>query len=298
MSILVTGASGLLGRAVYKTLSRHNLDVIGIAKTRVKGDLKQLDLTDTSAVESFIKETNPKVIVHCAAERRPDVAEKRKDETLKLNVQVPEYLATISEKLNILLIYISTDYVFDGKTPPYDVDAEANPLNFYGNSKYQGEIAIRNSNSKAVILRVPVLYGDVEDPAESAVNILLYVVKDRNKKVSMDNYAIRYPSNVDDVARVIKDISVRHLQENFSVSGTYHFSAQEPFTKYKMCSVLADILGIPFDHITPEVKKPVDTDATRPYDCHLSNKSLEAIGIITNYVPFRSWWERKLIRKK
>ena len=76
-----------------------------------------------------------------------------------------------------MLIYISTDYVFDGENPPYNVNDKPNPLNFYGKSKLGGEEAVRQADPQAVVLRVPVLYGETEYNAESAINILLDAVK-------------------------------------------------------------------------------------------------------------------------
>ncbi|CAG8455319.1 13895_t:CDS:10 [Ambispora leptoticha] len=298
MRVLVTGASGLLGRAVYKTFLEDMNDVIGLAKTRAKGDLRQLDLTDTETAEIFINEIKPNVIVHCAAERRPDVAEKNRDATLHLNVEVSGQLATIAAKSNSLFIYLSTDYVFDGTNPPYGVDATPNPLNFYGETKYKGEVAVLNANPNAVILRVTVLYGDVEYPGESAVNILLETVKNTQKTVEMDHYARRYPTCVEDIARVIKDLAKKQVEENIPIKGIFHFSAQEAYTKYQMCVVFAEILHLPIDHITPNDKEPASTEVKRPYDCRLSNDRLNELGIDTNYMDFNSWWTRKLIRRK
>ncbi|CAG8769145.1 4470_t:CDS:2, partial [Acaulospora morrowiae] len=166
-------------------------------------------------------------IVHTAAERRPDVVEKNREVAFELNVNVPEHLATLSKIHNFSLIYISTDYVFDGKNPPYGVDDKPNPLNSYGETKYRGELAVQNVSPKAIILRVPILYGEVEYPDESAVNVLVESVKNSSKTIEMDHYAIRYPTNVQDVARVIRDILEK---PNFPNSGVFHFSANENLT--------------------------------------------------------------------
>lgn len=134
-------------------------------------------------------------MVHCAAERRPDVAERDRDAVLRvstvvhdlkttcvitillqLNVETPRNLGSICKDNGIMLIYISTDYVFDGTTPPYEVEDKPNPLNFYGQTKLDGEEAIKSVYPEAVILRVPILYGSTEYNAESAINVLIDVV--------------------------------------------------------------------------------------------------------------------------
>lgn len=95
----------------------------------------------------------------------------------QLNVETPRNLGKICKDNGIMLIYISTDYVFDGTAPPYEVGDKPNPLNFYGQTKLDGEEAIKGVYPEAVILRVPILYGSTEYNAESAINVLIDVVQ-------------------------------------------------------------------------------------------------------------------------
>ncbi|GBC07082.1 hypothetical protein RclHR1_07230009 [Rhizophagus clarus] len=297
MKVIVTGASGLLGRAVYKTIkeTNSNYEVIGLAKSRVKNDLKQLDLTDKSAVESLIEEIKPDVLIHCAAERRPEVVEKNQEVAFELNVNTTENLAKLSLKYKFLLIYISTDYVFDGKNPPYEVDDTPNPINLYGNTKYQGELAIQKINpDTSIILRVPILYGEAESPAESSVNILVDSVKDSSKKADINNISKRYPTNVEDVARVIKDLAVKRIEQNNPIKGISHFSANEMFTKYEICKTFAKILNCSIDHLNPADSQPPSAAAKQPLNSHLSNKRLEELDIDTKCVGFEEWWTKYL----
>ncbi|CAG8459664.1 11741_t:CDS:10 [Diversispora eburnea] len=249
MRILITGASGLLGRAVYKYFNDSGHQVLGLAKSRLKN-----------------------------AERRPDVAEKNRDATLELNVNVPANIATFSKTYNFLLIHISTDYVFDGKNPPYNVDDKPNPLNFYGETKYQSEIAVQKANSQAIILRVPILYGEVEYPDESAVNILLESVK----------------LSFQDVAKVIKEISEKVIEQKVQISGILHYSGNESFTKYQICEVFSKLLNIPIDHLKPVDSIPTSVAVNRPYDCHLSTEKLLNSGIDVSCIKFNDWWKNYL----
>ncbi|KAF9407519.1 hypothetical protein BGZ94_002665 [Podila epigama] len=281
MRVVVTGASGLLGRAVVKEFKDAGHEVVGVAFSRAKGDLKKLDLEDSTAVQEFVDREQPDVIVHCAAERRPDVVEKNPNGAKNLNVQVPGLLADLTNDRGILLIYISTDYVFDGTKPPYDVRDKANPLNLYGQTKYDGELEIKKFNPAAIILRVPILYGATEYNGESAVNALIDSVKDILVLSSLV---------VTDVARVIKDLSVKVRHEKVFISGILHFSNEEKFTKYEICEVIAKILGTSQDHLQPNASAPAPgTGTTRPYDCHLSNRCLSGIGINTANVKFEDW---------
>ncbi|ORX93607.1 NAD(P)-binding protein [Basidiobolus meristosporus CBS 931.73] len=294
MKVLVTGASGLLGRAVVQNLKNSGHEVIGTGRSRVGNGLVKLDLLDTVETVRFLEELKPQAVIHCAAERRPDVAEKNREDTVKLNQQIPALLGEVCSKLGAFLIYISTDYVFDGSNPPYDVNDTPNPLQFYGQSKYEGELAIQRTNPHAAILRVPILYGNTEFNGESAVNILLDAVLNTEKKTNMDHFSIRYPTNVEDIARVLKDLCEKRVIQNEPIQGIYHFSATQKLTKYDMCVIMAKALGQSYDHLTPQESAPVAAIADRPVDSHLSNKRLESIGVDTSSVDFAQWWEERL----
>lgn len=162
MKIVVTGASGLLGRAVVAQLKQDGHEVIGTGLTRATSDILKLDLTDAEAVDQFLARTQPQVIVHSAAERRPDVVEASPEASRQLNVEVPSRIAqwcTTQGQACPLLINISTDYVFDGVKPPYRVEDSPNPLNAYGMSKWEGEKGVRQHGreGRATSVRVPVL---------------------------------------------------------------------------------------------------------------------------------------------
>ncbi|KAJ2355684.1 hypothetical protein IWW50_003157, partial [Coemansia erecta] len=233
IKVVVTGASGLLGRAVVKEAEKRNLEVIGTAFSRATDKLEKLDLSDQAAVSAFLSKHQPQAVIHCAAEKRPDVAESNQPAVEQLNAQVPGYLARLAKQINAFFVYISTDYVFDGTKPPYQVDDQPNPLNFYGRTKLAGEKAVLAANEQAVILRVPVLYGEAESASESAINVLVDLVRgSANAKV--DALQARFPTCTDDVARVLLDmaeVSVGAAGE--AISGIFHFSAKEELTKYQ-----------------------------------------------------------------
>lgn len=155
----MTGASGLLGRAVYAHFITQPHEVLGLANSRADAPLVKQDLLDDEALRERIRQFSPDMIVHAAAERRPDVVEKEPLRSQELNVDVPGRLAELCKELNARLIYISTDYVFDGSKPPYSVDSEPNPLNAYGASKLLGERVVREKGQEGMVtsLRVPVL---------------------------------------------------------------------------------------------------------------------------------------------
>ncbi|KAJ2811935.1 hypothetical protein H4S07_001741 [Coemansia furcata] len=295
MKVVITGASGLLGRQVVLEAERRGHTVVGTALSRAQAaTIVKLDLTDTSAVEEFFTKEKPQAIIHCAAEKRPDVAEKNQLATEQLNAVVPGLLAKIAQNLGAFFVYVSTDYVFDGTAPPYEVGDTPNPLNFYGRTKLAGEQAVQMANPEAAILRVPVLYGPAEYAAESAVNVLVDVVKS-GSGTQMDAWQARFPTCTEDVARVLVDlseISVGAVGEG--VAGIFHFSAAEKMTKYDMCRVFARILGLEdhLQHLVPVTEKPAaeQVTASRPDNTQLSTEALEEIGVNVTCVPFEQWW--------
>ncbi|KXN92146.1 Methionine adenosyltransferase 2 subunit beta [Leucoagaricus sp. SymC.cos] len=298
------GASGVLGSAIYRAFGKTNHSVTGLAHTRTQGRLKQLDLTDQVTVQQFLRELKPDWVIHCAAERRPDVAEKvflfvttppKPANYSQLNAEVPGYLASLAADLGFTLIYISTDYVFDGISPPYGLESPPNPLQLYGRTKRDGETAVSSvAGAKVVILRVPVLYGPAPQNSDSAVNILLDIVQDQSgKQYQMDHYATRYPTNVEDIAGFL----VRAIAQDKPLPKIVHYSGDEPFTKYEMCLIFAKILRISHSHIIPDSNPTTGAGATtRPRDCHLSTKETEDLGIEggLGLSLFEEWWSKYL----
>lgn len=304
MKVLITGASGLLGRAVHQLCTEKSYDTKALAFTRSdpsKG-LVKLDLTDPAAVESCLKDFQPDVVVHTAAERRPDVVENDPAASHAINVEAPASIATLASQLDKppILINISTDYVFDGSKPPYSVDDAPNPLNAYGVSKLQGERAVAEHAKPGHFtnLRVPVLYGRTITNDESAVNVLLNAIQPSAGSTSpkkCDAYAVRYPTNVADVAAAILKLAEVHAESAKELPPITHFSAKEAMTKYDMCMVLSRIANsVGFetrtDLLDPEYEVDPMAATARPRHCKLDTSVLEEYGVPVTYTSFEDWW--------
>lgn len=273
--IMVTGATGLLGRAVVKQLELTGHEVIATGFSRASERVHKLDLTAPLDVEAFIAREQPQVIVHCAAERRPDVSEQNPQAALALNLTASQALAMAAKANNAWLIYISTDYVFDGTQPKYAEDAATHPVNFYGESKLKGEEIVLDTSADFAVLRLPILYGQVEKLSESAVLVLVNQLIERRAQ-GVDHWAIRSPTSTADIAQAIDKMIAQHI-EHSTVQGIYHFSAIETMTKYQMLLTLGEMLQLSTTHLTPE-STPTD-NAKRPRDCTLSCTRLAALGI-------------------
>ncbi|KAK6498752.1 hypothetical protein TWF481_011326 [Arthrobotrys musiformis] len=297
--VLVTGATGLLGRQVVRAFDEAGWEVIGTGFSRADPPrILKVDITKLEDVEEVLDDVKPAIVIHCAAEKSPDRCASDPLGTKTLNIAASQILAEQTAARGIVLVYISTDYVFDG-TPgqaPYEADAETCPPNFYGETKRDGEIAVIGASDRTVVLRVPLLFGS-GDNSESAVNILIDTIwnKSGKEKVDMDHWAIRYPTNTEDVARVLKDIAEKYTSEDpNTLPKILQFSSEDKCTKYEICQRLAQILGLPMPHIIANSAVDPNPSVKRPYDCHLSTKALKDLGINVTTMDFEAWWKREL----
>ena len=158
-------------------------------------------------------------------------------------------------------------------------------------------LEVTKASGLGVVLRVPVLYGPASQPTESAVNVLMDLVwraQDENANIKMDDWAQRYPTNTEDVARVCLGITEHYLSRRDScrhLPEVLQFSSEDRYTKYQMCQVFAEIMGLPLDGMTPDqAANDPDAQVQRPYDTHLSTKCLEDIGVKVHTQDFRAWW--------
>ncbi|QDS69132.1 hypothetical protein FKW77_010389 [Venturia effusa] len=319
--VLVTGASGLLGRDVAKSFEYAHWDVVGTGLSRPKPpSIVKLDLLNGEDIKRVLDEEKPDVIVHCAANRFPDSCTRDPDAARAINVASTATLASEAYERSIVLIYISTDYVFSGKPgeAPYTTSSATGPPNVYGETKLEGEQAVLEATKDTdkgilgVVLRVPVLYGrpEADDPAPSAVYAIVEAVRKAGKvqeneaKVKVDDYAIRFPTATEDVGRVCVDIAKSYSEQAKSGSEKkdlpriLQFSSSDRYTKYEMAKVFADILGLPMDNI--EAWDPTKDDeeskstTVRPYNTQLDTSALKDLGISTASLDFVAWWRREL----
>lgn len=303
MRVLVTGASGLLGRAVVAAAEARGDEVVGVAYSRAHGALRKLDLCDADAVRALLADVQPDAVIHTAAERRPDAMEAHPDEARRLNVDVPSQLVAACATLErpARLVHLSTDYVFDGAHPPYRPDDAPHPLNAYGQSKLDAEkaIAAASQPGQATCVRVPVLYGDTEYDGESAVNVLLGALQ-QTAPAKMDAHGVRFPTNVADVARFLLAVCA---YDQGPLPPILHFSAAEAMTKYDMCLTMAAAweaasgVKVVTDHLVPERTPDPNAATQRPGNCQLDTQASVALGLPMECVAFATWWREYLAKR-
>ena len=154
MRTLVTGVKGQLGHDVMNELAKRGYEGVGV-------DVEEMDITDAAAVDSVIREAKVDSVVHCAAWTAVDAAEDNEEMCRKVNADGTENIARVCKALDIPMIYLSTDYVFDGEgTRPWEPDDQVScPLNIYGQTKYEGEQAVERLLDKYYIVRIAWVFG-------------------------------------------------------------------------------------------------------------------------------------------
>lgn len=217
MKVLVTGVAGQLGHDVMNELAKREYDGIGtdIAdsysgvqdNTAVVGmPYVQLDITDAESVEKTIKEINPDVVVHCAAWTAVDAAEdeENRDKVFAVNVEGTKNIARICKEIDAKMVYTSTDYVFDGQgTEPWKPDCkEYAPLNIYGQSKLDGELAVSEILDKYFIVRIAWVFGT---NGNNFIKTMLKVGK-KFDTLRVVNDQIGTPTYTYDLARLLVDM--------------------------------------------------------------------------------------------
>ena len=147
MKVLVTGVKGQLGYDVVRELEKRQIEAVGV-------DVEEMDITDAAQVETVIRNVNPDAVIHCAAYTAVDAAEDNEELCRRVNAQGTENVAKVCQEMDLKMMYISTDYVFDGQgTRPWEPDDERDPLNVYGQTKYEGELAVEKYVEKFFIVR-------------------------------------------------------------------------------------------------------------------------------------------------
>lgn len=217
MKVLVTGVAGQLGHDVMNELAKRGYDGIGtdIAtsysgvqdNTAVVGmPYVQLDITDAESVEKIIKEIKPDVVVHCAAWTAVDAAEdeENSDKVFAVNVEGTKNIARICKEIDAKMVYTSTDYVFDGQgTEPWKPDCkEYAPLNIYGQSKLDGELAVSEILDKYFIVRIAWVFGT---NGNNFIKTMLKVGK-KFDTLRVVNDQIGTPTYTYDLARLLVDM--------------------------------------------------------------------------------------------
>jgi dTDP-4-dehydrorhamnose reductase len=262
MRVLVTGANGQLGYDVVQRLQRLNIECLGTSR-------REFDLTNELAIKGFIKKYSPDVVVHCAAYTAVDKAEEERELCYKVNVLGTRYVAQACADINAKMVYISTDYVFDGEGErPFEVTDKPNPINYYGRTKYEGELEVQRLLDKAFIIRVSWVFGL---NGNNFVKTMLRLGEKGNQlRVISDQ--VGSPTYTPDLAELISKMM---LTEKY---GTYHATNEGYCSWYEFACEIFKIAGLNVVVNPVKTEEYLTTRAARPKNSRLSKKSLKLEG--------------------
>lgn len=245
---LVTGASGMLGRALVRKLSQSN-ETIGTSQSGRSSTLAS-DLSNRDSVQKLISKSVPSFVIHTAAYSDVDGCEKDPLKSRQMNALMTRYLAEECAAKNIPFIHVSTDYVFGGqeKTEPYSEDNPTSPVNIYGLTKLEGEYYTANSGGNSVIVRTSWLFGD-GNPA-NFVNVMREKLKTEERLAVLDDQKSS-PTYVVDLAAALEKIALSAIENKKKTCPIYHFCNKGVTTRHEMTEKMRDYMGL--DHVRVDV---------------------------------------------
>ncbi len=266
MRVVITGSRGQLGSALRQVLAGH--EVLGLVRP-------EHDITDISAVDVAIREFGPDVVIHTAAMTDVDGCERDPEAARRVNVLGTRNVAVATQRTDAKLLYISTDYVFDGrKGAPYWEYDDVNPLSVYGRTKWLGEEMVRRFSSRYYVVRTAWLYGEGED---NFVGTVLRLARERGS-LFMVTDEVGSPTFVLDLARAIPKLV------ETAAYGTYHLFNAGTCSRYQWAREILRLAGQDHVHLIPS--QNYERLAQVPKKVVLCNICAAALGI-----TMRPWRE-------
>jgi dTDP-4-dehydrorhamnose reductase len=263
MKVLITGSNGLLGQKLLQTLHREQYDLIGCDLadsayiTKIPHDYIKLDLTNRKSTIDVIKECKAGVIILTAGMTNVDGCEREKAKCWQANVTTTENILLGAMKVNSKVVFISTDYIFDGRQGPYDENAVPNPINYYGRSKLAAENLIRGSKVPWLIARTIVLYGTGVKIKSSFVTWLLKELR-AGKPVNIVTDQWGNVTLVDDLAAGIERCILLDRQ------GLYNMGGKDFMSRFEFSRRIAEFFDLDMELIHPITTASLKQDAPRP----------------------------------
>ncbi|MHA1297854.1 MAG: dTDP-4-dehydrorhamnose reductase [Candidatus Helarchaeota archaeon] len=273
--VLIIGSSGLLGLKTYQLFSRY-YETMGADLKPIKNidesNFYQIDITERTKVLNLIKELLPDVVILTAALTAVDYCENHQKEAWNVNVEGPRNVARACEEVTSNLIYISTDFVFDGEKGNYSETDTPNPISYYGLSKLEGENAIKSFSIKSAIARTSVLYG--WNTIEQKTNYVTWIINklQKNEPINIVTSQINTPTLADNLAEALLMIVKKDKYDLFHICG------KECLNRYEFALKVAETFNLNEKLITPI--KHFQQLAKRPkISCLNTNKASDVLKI-------------------
>ena len=269
MRVLVTGAKGQLGTDLMNELAKRGIEGIGV-------DVEEMDITDRDACMRVISEAKADAVIHCAAYTAVDAAEDHVDLCRRINGEGTRNVALACRETGAKLMYISTDYVFDGTgTRPWEPDDERHPLNVYGQTKYEGELAVEELTEKFFIVRIAWVFGVA---GKNFIKTMLRLGEERGA-VSVVDDQVGSPTYTYDLARLLVDM----IQTDRY--GRYHATNEGLCSWYEFTKQIFRQADMDQVQVTPVTSDQFPAKATRPSNSRMSKEKLQENG----FTPLPTW---------
>lgn len=261
MKVLVTGTKGQLGYDVVNELEKRG-------HTAVAVDIEEMDITDAVSVERVITEAEVEAVIHCAAYTAVDAAEDNVEICRRVNAEGTKNIAKVCKKLDLKMIYISTDYVFDGEGErPWEPDDERHPLNVYGQTKYEGELAVEKYLEKYFIVRIAWVFG------VNGKNFIKTMLKlsETHEELNVVDDQVGSPTYTYDLAVLLVDMVESDKY------GRYHATNEGLCTWYEFAKEIFRQAGVEVK-VNSVTSDMFPAKAKRPKNSRMSKEKLDANG--------------------
>ena len=261
MKVLVTGVKGQLGHDVVNELEKRGHQAVGV-------DIEEMDITDEASVNQVIRENLPEAVIHCAAYTAVDAAEDNVELCRRVNGDGTRNIAKVCRDLDIKMMYISTDYVFNGQgTRPWEPDDHREPLNVYGQTKCEGELAVEENLEKYFIVRIAWVFGV---NGKNFIKTMLNLGKTRDTLTVVADQ-IGSPTYTYDLSRLLVDMIETDKY------GRYHATNEGLCSWYEFACEIFRRAGMKVN-VLPVESKDYPAKATRPMNSRMSKEKLTENG--------------------
>lgn len=287
MRVLVTGASGFIGRRFMETFRGHVLT--GLQYSRSRAGLLDVDLRDPIAVNTCMEALRPEVVIHCAARPNVDWCELNPDEARSINLLPVKLLAERCAQLGAKLVFLSTDYVFDGASGPYTETDATNPINVYGRLKLEGEQAIAGWTDNYLIVRTTNVYGFDPESKNFLMALLPKLARGEPVRVASDQFG--NPTTVKDLCSAVRVLITKRC------AGTFHIAGPDLVHRAEWLREAARAFGFDPALVSEAATRELDQPAPRPKRSGLVSDRLHSVvnrrltGLKDGLVQLKSEWD-------
>ena len=268
MKILITGANGLIGRKVIR-LMLQNADnqIYATSQKRIQFDSRVQFFTVNliySDINKLIETIKPEVLIHCAAIASPDACEVDRYTCFKLNVEVTTRLASSCRDYGVHMIFLSSDFIFDGNKGDYSEEDLSAPISYYGVTKLEAEKNLLDLNIGATIVRTSLVYGYEDHLARMniALKVIDHLKNSKTYKVPSDQ--VRTPTFAEDLASALVTLAEKRL------AGVYNVSGSEAISVFDFSKQIANVFGLDERLLIPVSTKELSEPALRPLKTNLN----------------------------